>query len=102
MVEEYTMNKNEIITELRNLDEEICGKYRAKVKGVFGSVIRGEDRQGSDLDVLVEFVDGATLLDFVGLALYLEDKLGIAVDIVPADTIKSELKDRILSETVFV
>lgn len=96
------MNKDEIITELKNLDKEISDRYRAKVKGVFGSVIRGEEHPGSDLDVLVEFLAGATLLDFVGLGLYLEERLGVAVDIVPADTIKSELKDRILGETVFV
>jgi len=96
------MNKNEIVSTLRSLDKEISGKYRARVRGVFGSVVRGEERPGSDVDVLVEFAPGATLLDFVGLGLYLEEKLGVAVDVVPVDAIKSDLKDRILSETLFV
>jgi len=96
------MDKYEVIWTLRSLEREIEGTYRAKVKGVFGSVAKGEERPNSDVDVLVEFLEGATLLDLVGLGLYLEEKLGIPVDIVPIDTIKPEMKRQILGEAIFV
>ena len=91
-----------IIETLREVRQEIFTKYKAEVKGIFGSFARGEQRSESDLDVLVAFGEGATLLDYVGLGLFLEDKLGIPVDVVPIDTIKAELREGILHETVSV
>lgn len=96
------MDKNEVIRTLKSLERQVHGRYRARVKGVFGSVARGEERPESDIDLLVEFLDGATLLDLVGLGLFFEEELGIPVDIVPIDTIRPELKPQILSEAIFV
>jgi len=50
--------------------------------GIFGSCVRGEQKQGSDVDLLVRFGDGATLFDLVELSEFLEHKLGMKVDIV--------------------
>jgi predicted nucleotidyltransferase len=96
------MSKNEIIETLRSLDRDASENYRAKILGVFGSVARGEEGPDSDVDVLVEFLVGATLLDLSGLGLFLEEKIGLPVDIVPIDTIKLELKEQILSEAILV
>ena len=68
--------------------------------GIFGSYARGEETEKSDIDVLVRFHPGATLLDLMGLLIFLEEKLGIGVDVVPHDTIRKELKDRIMKEVV--
>jgi predicted nucleotidyltransferase len=65
---------------------------------VFGSFARGEQRKGSDVDLLVHLPARASLLDLVGLKLDLEDALGRKVDVVPDDSIKPALRDRILSE----
>ncbi len=91
----------EIKDILKELKKEIEGKYKAEIIGVFGSYVRGEHKKRSDLDVLVKFHKGATLFDFVGLAIFLEEKLGIKkIDVVPFDTIRSELKEHILKEVV--
>lgn len=76
------------------------GQYRATHPRVFGSVARGEDDPGSDLDLVVEFTDDASLLDEVGLRLALTDLLGIEVDVIAADTLRGEFGERVLREAV--
>lgn len=94
---------NEIIQDIKGLEKEIKERYKAEIIGIFGSYVRGEQKKKSDLDVLVKFYKGATLFDFVGLALFLEEKLGIKkVDVVPYDAVRSELKERIFKETVHI
>ncbi len=96
------MTKSEIIRTLQKLKDEIRHKYKAEIKGVFGSYVRGEQKESSDIDILVLFLDGATLFDFVGLSDFLENKLQLKVDIVPIDTIKEEIKEDILQEAVYI
>ena len=94
------MPLSEILQVLRGLKDEIRRKYRAEIRGVFGSYVRGEQEAGSDLDVLVEFDPGANLLDLTGLALALEEKLNLPVDVVPESAIRDEIKETILMEKV--
>ncbi len=99
------MNKEleKIINTIKGLQEEIKSRYRAEVVGIFGSYIRGEQKKRSDLDVLVKFYDRATLIEFVGLAIFLEEKLKIKkVDVVPYDTVRPEIKEHIFKEAVFI
>ena len=65
---------------------------------LFGSVVRGETKKKSDVDLLVELADDRSLLDLVGLKLDLEEKLDRKVDIVEYEAIKPVLKDIILNE----
>ncbi|QGH69322.1 helix-turn-helix domain-containing protein [Pseudactinotalea sp. HY158] len=67
---------------------------------IFGSVSRGEDIGGSDLDLLVTFTDEASLFDEIGLRLALTDLLGVEVDIVASDTLRGSFRDRVLRESV--
>jgi predicted nucleotidyltransferase len=78
----------------------VVAEYRASEPRVFGSVARGEDQAGSDLDLVVDFSDAATLLDEIGLRLALTDLLGVAVDVVAGDTLRGELRERVLREAV--
>ncbi|MCK4233624.1 nucleotidyltransferase domain-containing protein, partial [candidate division WOR-3 bacterium] len=55
--------KEEILEILHNLKENLKIKYKIKEIGVFGSVMRGEQKDTSDIDILVEFEDDADLLD---------------------------------------
>lgn len=96
------MTLKEINNILKEYREEILLKYRANVKGIFGSYVRTEENKESDIDVLVEFEDNANLIDFVGLSLYLEEKLKCRVDVVPEDAIRKELKPSILREAVYI
>jgi uncharacterized protein len=96
------MITEEIIKIIRQLNPLIKVKYKAKVRGVFGSYARGEAGKNSDLDVLVEFYAGANLLDLVGLSNFLEDELNIKVDVVPVDTLRQEIKDQVFKEAVSI
>ncbi len=94
------MKRDEILNTIRVLSNTIKTDYRAKVIGIFGSFARSEKKDTSDIDLLVMFDDEADIFDFVGLSLFLEEKLGRKVDVVPYDTVRPELKEIIFKETV--
>lgn len=90
------------LTELRLRRAEIFGiahNRRARRIAVFGSVARGGARPDSDLDLLVDFEPGASLVDHVGLCQDLEDLLGVRVDVVSRRALKPR-DDRIRAEAV--
>ena len=65
---------------------EVVKKYRTANLRVFGSVVNGTDQEGSDLDLIVDALPGATLFDLGGLQDALEQLLGVQVDLLtPAD-----------------
>jgi len=76
----------------------IVREHGARNVRLFGSVVRGEDRPDSDLDVLVEFESGRSLLDLVSLESALEELLGRKVDVVADGGISPYLEERILAE----
>lgn len=90
----------DILVTLRELKAEVRRRYKAELKGVFGSYVRGVARPDSDLDVLVEFDKDANLLDLVGLSNFLEEKLRCSVDVVTQSALREELKADILKEAV--
>lgn len=92
----------EIMEILKSLDSSIKHNYHAEIIGLFGSYSRGEQKKGSDVDILVKFYEGATLFDFVGLANFLEEKLNLKVDVVSERALRKELKDQIFKEVVTI
>lgn len=95
----------EKITQILKMHKsELKKKYRIKEIGVFGSYIRGEDKQGSDLDVLVEFEKDARtgLLEFINLENYLSEVLGVKVDLVEKSALKPRIGKHILKEVVYL
>jgi len=95
---------DEIKEILKKHEKELKEKYGIKEIGIFGSYLRGEAKEGSDLDILVEFEHGAkiSLLEFVELENYLSDLLGVKVDLVEKSALKPRIGKRILSEVVYV
>lgn len=75
-------------------------EYGVRRIGLFGSCVRGEADDASDLDVLVEF-DEKTFDHYMGLKFFLEDHLGRKVDLVIAETVKPLLRERILREVEY-
>jgi predicted nucleotidyltransferase len=67
---------------------------------VFGSVARGEASAGSDVDLLVDFEAGRSLLDHGGLIADLQDLLGCDVDVITAKAVHKRLEDRIINEAL--
>ena len=80
--------------------DEIRRRYRAEIKGIFGSYARGDFHADSDLDLLVDFDEGANLFDFVDLQQFLEEKLGCKVDLVSRRSFRAELRTAILNEMI--
>ncbi|SFS01016.1 hypothetical protein SAMN04487783_0507 [Agrococcus baldri] len=83
----------------RSAVEELLRKHHANSARVFGSVARGTDRPGSDLDLLVAFDAAASLFDIAGLGQDLEHLLGVEVDIVSEGGLRPK-HARILDEAV--
>jgi len=95
-----TTHLSDIVTRLKALKPEMRTRYKVREIGLFGSYARGEQEERSDIDILVEFEEGADLFDWVGLALFLEEALGQPVDVVPKRALREEIRDAVLVEVV--
>ena len=89
---------DQIMRELRRLEPDLRRRYPIRAMGVFGSYVRGEQTERSDLDILVDLGDGIGLFGVVGLQQDLSDALGIRVDLVMKDALRREIGRHILSE----
>ncbi len=89
-----------IIEKLRKTKPVAEKKYGVKSLEVFGSYVRGEQKKGSDLDVLVEFHQTIDLFKYIELENFLSKKIGVKIDLVMKDTLKPRIKDRVLKEAV--
>jgi predicted nucleotidyltransferase len=78
----------------------LAEKYGIREIGIFGSYVRGEQMQKSDVDVLVDFSDSISLLDFIHLENELSDLLGVKVDLVMKSALKPRIGKHILKEVV--
>jgi predicted nucleotidyltransferase len=88
---------------LKQHELEIRERFGVERIGIFGSFVRGEEKQESDVDILVEFREGEKTFDnYMDLKFYLEDLFGRKVDLVMKDAIKRRLREPILSEVVYV
>lgn len=65
---------------------------------VFGSVLNGQDKEGSDFDLLVDALPGTTLFDLGGLQIELEELLGIPVDLLTPGDLPEKFRARVLAE----
>jgi predicted nucleotidyltransferase len=77
-------------------------KYKITELGIFGSYVRGEQTENSDLDLLVDYTDVPSLLELVDLEFYLSDNLGIKVDLVTKKGLKPRVKNNILAEVIYL
>lgn len=79
---------------------EIARNYHVNFLGLFGSVVRDEADETSDVDILVDFEEVPGLLHFIELENYISDLLGMKVDLVMRNTLKPIIGERILREVV--
>lgn len=97
-----TISAEEILVRLRELKPQILQRFRAKEIQLFGSSVRREQDPGSDIDILVDFEDGADLFDLTGLAIFLENEFQQKVDVVSKRALREELQKSILDEAVAI
>lgn len=69
---------------------------------IFGSYIRGEEKAGSDIDIIVKFSKRKSLLDIVGIEQELSERLGIKVDLLTEKSISPYLIESIKKEMVVI
>lgn len=79
---------------------QVAGRHRAVNVRLFGSVARGDENEASDIDMLVDFLPGASLLDQVALIHDLSDKLQRKVDVVSTRALNPHLREDILKEAI--
>lgn len=84
--------------EIKSIIIPILKRYNITKASLFGSIARGEETEESDIDILVEFVRGKTLLDLVGLKIELEELLKKRVDVLTYNSINPRLKKYILKD----
>jgi len=94
----------EIKRRLKVLNPVLKKNFSVDALELFGSYVRGEQTEKSDLDVLVTFSEpnNVDLFKFIELRLFLKDQLGVDVDLIEKDTIKPRLKGQILEEAIEV
>jgi uncharacterized protein len=95
-----TMSGKELLKKRRNDILKVAKEHGASNVRVFGSVVRGEDVEGSDIDFLVEMEKGRSYFDLVGFWQVLEDMLGRKIDVLTDGGLSPYIRDRILGEAV--
>jgi len=97
------MNTIEGIKEiLARHKDELRESFKLKEIGVFGSYVRGQQKEKSDVDILVEFEEVPGLFKFIELEDYLEEILRIKVDLVMKSALKPVIGKYILREVVYL
>jgi uncharacterized protein len=96
------MTRQEILDRLNAEAPALKTKYAVKSLAVFGSMARGDDREDSDVDVLVEFEGKATFDNFMGLKLDLEELFGRKVDLGTVKTLRPEMRANVERDLIRV
>lgn len=92
------MRPSVVLSAQRSAVREMAGRFRTSNPRVFGSVLHGTDREGSDLDLLVDALPGATLFDLGGLKDELETLLGFQVDVLTPADLPPKFRAQVLAE----
>lgn len=92
------MRPSQVLDLKRSAVREAVSRFRTGNPRVFGSVVHGTDQDGSDLDILVDALPGATLFDLGGLQVELEDLLGVHVDLLTPGDLPPTFRDQVLAE----
>lgn len=95
------MTRQNIEKILEKLYPALQKKFKVGKIGLFGSFVRNEQTQNSDIDILVTFLSPVGL-EFFELQSFLEERLARKVDLVPSDSLKPEFRETILQEVAYI
>ena len=87
-------NLDEIKAVLSQDKPIIQQKYHVRELGIFGSYVRGEQKEDSDLDVLIDYTEAPSLLELLDLEFYLSDRLAIKADVVTKKGLNSHYSSK--------
>ena len=95
---------NEMKNKIKSVQNELNANFSVEEIGLFGSYVRGEENENSDLDILISLKENHNvgLIKFNSLKEFLSDLLNIKVDLVIKDGIKPALKNYILNEVIYL
>lgn len=96
------MKPSVALQENRAVIRSVVERHRACNARVFGSVLRGEDREGSDLDILIDPTPNTTLMDVAKIQVELETLLGVSVDVLTPKALPDKFRGLVLAEAVLV
>ena len=94
------MQPSQILALKRNEVLALTARSKAGNVRVFGSVRHGEDKDGSDIDLIVDPLPGATLFDLGELQVELEELLGVRVDLLTPGDLPAKFRERVLKDAV--
>jgi uncharacterized protein len=94
------MNLSHLLKTKREIILRIAQAHGARNLRVFGSVARGDNQEASDVDFLVDFEPGTSLLQHGALIAELEELLGCRVDVAPEKSLRENVRERVLQEAV--
>ena len=96
------MRPSTALNTYRNQIRTIVTAHHAKNARVFGSVIRGEDTENSDLDILIEPTENTSLMDIGAIRHELKTLLGVNVDVVTPMALPESFRKQVLNESILV
>ncbi|HTW79132.1 MAG TPA: nucleotidyltransferase family protein [Terracidiphilus sp.] len=94
------MRPSELLPQNRDLIRRLVLRFGMVNPRVFGSVLSGDDTEGSDLDLLVDPSPDTSLLDMAKLQIEIESATGIKVDLLTPKFLPASYRDKVLSEAV--
>ncbi len=94
--------REKILRKLAALKPELQARFSVREISLFGSFVRGEEEETSDIDILVEYTETPDMFEFLDLEEYLSTILGIKVDLVTKGALKPYIGKRILEEVVYL
>ena len=92
------MKPSQALNMKRDVVRSVLGRFNATNPRVFGSALHGTDHDGSDLDILVEALPGATLFDLGGLQEELQNLLGVRVDLLTPGDLPFKFRAQVIAE----
>lgn len=94
------MRPSEALHSNRAAIRHVVESHRARNARVFGSVLHGQDTDGSDLDILIDPTPETTLMDVAAIQVELQRLLGVSVDVLTPRALPDEFRSRVLSEAI--
>ena len=94
------MKPSLVLQSNRAAIRSVVERHRACNARVFGSVLHGDDHEGSDLDILIDPTAETTLMDVAKIQVELEKLLGVSVDVLTPQALPEKIRNYVLAEAV--